>query len=189
MRKWLVFPVAVLTLSVASASLAQDGPRKDPDGIKGISPFWEDLKRGDNAYVARDYDGAIAAYTDALRKEPQNALGHYRIGEAHLAKNDMREAEASWVAALRFVGADHTLKGKILFVMADLRERQASYDDATDSWGKYEGFAKSQPEAKTYPATPPERVKVIATWKKMQADYALVKARIEKRLKEIDKKK
>lgn len=199
---WLPLPIALVSLALSVGAVAQDeksedkpdapkddGPRKDPQGIKGISPFWEDLKRGDNAYVARDFDGAIAAYKDALRKEPQNALGHYRIGEAHLAKNDLREAEQAWVAALRFVGAEHTLKAKILFCLADLRERQKAYDDAKDSWNKYAEFAKSQPEAKTYPNTPPERQKVIDNWKKMLKDYAAVKKRIEKRLREVDKKK
>ena len=184
----LVAPFLVASLASASA-LAQDGPRKDPQGIKGISPFWESVKKGDNAYIARDFDGAIAAFKEALKAEPQNALGHYRIGEAHLAKGDTKEAEASWVAALRYVGENKALRAKIFFVLADLRERQKSLDDAKESWAKYEQFAKANPETKTYPATPPERVKRIETWKKMLKDYASVKQRITKRLAEVDKKK
>ena len=47
----------------------------------------------------------------------------------------------------------------------------ADCDDAKESWAKYEQFAKANPETKTYPATPPERVKRIQTWKKMLKDY------------------
>ncbi len=129
---------ATFALNAQAQKKAKDAKsgevRKDPNGVKGISPFWELVKDGDNAYIARDYDKAISQYRSAIEKEPQNALGHYRMGEAQLAKGESREAEASWVAGLRFVGANHALKAKLLFVMADLRERQKAYDDATDAW-------------------------------------------------------
>ena len=107
-----------------SASASGDEVRRDPKGIRGISPFWEALLRGDKSYVARDFDGSVAAYQEAIKLEPQNALGHYRMGEAQLAKGDQKEAEESWVAGLRFVGENHKLHAKLLFVIADLRERQ-----------------------------------------------------------------
>jgi hypothetical protein len=40
------------------------GVRKDPQGIKGISPYWEAIREGDGAYVARDYAAAIAAFSE-----------------------------------------------------------------------------------------------------------------------------
>jgi tetratricopeptide (TPR) repeat protein len=189
----LLFPVvaegqAPAPAAPAAPKAASGEPRRDPRGVKGISPLWEALKKGDSAYVARDYDGAIAAYKDAITKEPQNALGHYRVGEAHLAKGEMQEAEAAWVAGLRFVGANHQLRAKLLFVLADLRERQKAYDDATGGWEKYEGFVRDQPQSRGYPQTPAERKKRVATWKKLSADYAEVKARIQKRLEEADEK-
>lgn len=186
-RFW-VLPLVSLVLALPAAAKDDAGPRKDPQGVKGISPFWEQIKKGDDLYVARDFDGAIAAYKEAITKEPQNALGHYRIGEAHLAKNDTQEAETSWVAALRFVGADHPLKAKILFVLADLRERQKSFDDATDRWNAYAQFAQQQPAAKAFPKTADDRKGKIASWTKLVSEYAAVKKRIEARLKEADAK-
>ena len=172
----------------AAPTAAKGEVRRDPQGIKGISPFWESLKKGDDLYVARDFEGAIAAYREAIAKDAQNALGHYRMGEAQLAKGDLQEAEASWVSALRFVGNDGALKAKILFVLADLRERQKSYDDAKERWGAYEQFAQQNAAVKTYPASAADRKKRIDTWKKMLEDYAAVKKRIEQRLKEADEK-
>jgi tetratricopeptide (TPR) repeat protein len=174
------------TPKAAAQPAASGEVRRDPKGIKGISPFWESLKKGDDLYVARDFDGAISAYQQAISGEPQNPMGHYRIGEAHLAKGSDKEAEASWVSALRFVGKNHGLKAKILFVLADLRERQANLEDATERWEAYAQFAKTQPETKSYPATAADRKKRIAERQKMVNEYAAVKARIEKRLKEAD---
>ncbi len=181
--------LAVLVLAAPIVVAQNKETRKDPAGVKGISPFWEHVKSGDNAYVARDFDGAIAAYQEALKAEPQNALGHYRKGEAHLAKGDMKEAEASWVAALRFVGDDRDLKAKALFVLADLRERQRSLDDAKDSWSKYEQHSQQNPQTKTFPATPVDRKKRADEWATLVDQYAEVKKRIEARLAEVDRKK
>jgi tetratricopeptide (TPR) repeat protein len=194
MRKRLSALVLSSTLAIASAALADgktakkadDGKRRDPKGIKGISPFWEALNKGDSAYTARDFDGAIAAYREAIISDPQNALGHYRAGEAQLAKGDLKEAEAAFVSGLRFVGNDSMLKAKLEFAVADLRERQKTYDDATEKWTEYQTFTTAQPDAKGYPASATERKKVIEAWKKVSADAAEVKARIDKRLKEAD---
>jgi tetratricopeptide (TPR) repeat protein len=195
MRKRLRVLVSCSMLLVASGAAADDkaakkagdtGVRRDPKGIKGISPFWEALKKGDSAFVARDFDGAIAAYREAITAEPQNALGHYRAGEAQIAKGDLKEAEAAFSSGLRFVGNDSMLKAKLDFAVADLGERQKAYDDATAKWTEYETFTTAQPDAKGYPATGTERKKVIETWKKVSADAVEVKARIDKRLKEAD---
>jgi tetratricopeptide (TPR) repeat protein len=194
MRTGLSTLILSSVLAIASGALADgtaakkadDGKRRDPKGIKGISPFWEALNRGDSAYSARDFEGAIAAYREAITADPQNALGHYRAGEAQLAKGDLKEAEEAFLSGLRFVGNDSMLKAKLEFVMADLRERQKSYDDATQKWTEYETFTTAQPDAKGYPASATERKKVIDAWKKLSADSADVKARIDKRLKEAD---
>jgi|HubBroStandDraft_2_1064218.scaffolds.fasta_scaffold643195_1 tetratricopeptide (TPR) repeat protein len=194
MRKGLSALVLFSTLAIATGALAEgkagkkadDGKRRDPKGIKGISPFWEALNRGDSAYSARDFDGAIAAYRDAITAEPQNALGHYRAGEAQIAKGDLKEADAAFASGLRFVGNDSMLKAKLEFAVADLGERQKAYDDATQKWTEYETFTTAQPDAKGFPASATERKKVIEAWKKLSADAADVKVRIEKRIKEAD---
>jgi tetratricopeptide (TPR) repeat protein len=163
-----------------------DGVKRDPKGIKGISPYMELVAKGDRAAVARDFDAAIAAYREAIQKDPQNPLGHYRVGSAQLAKGDQKEAELAFVAGLRFVGRDGTLKAKLIFALADLRERQKSYDEAIARWKEYLQSAAEMKEATSYPATATERVTRIEAWKKLQADSAEVKTRIEKRLKEAD---
>ncbi len=168
--------------SSASAKPTASAIKRDPRGIKGISPFTEALKKGDSALVARDFDGAIAEYREAIAKDPQNALGHYRIGEAQLAKGDLHEADEAFLSGLRFVpGTDFALKAKLQFAIADLRERQKAYDEAIAKWTEYETVPPEQKDApKSFPATASERKKVIEAWKKLSADSVEVKARIQK---------
>jgi TolA-binding protein len=169
-----------------AASVGADGVRRDPKGIKGITPHQELINKGDRAYVAHDFDGAIAAFREAVQAQPQNALGHYRLGAAQLAKGDQKEAEAAFVNGLRFAGKDASLRGKLLFALADLRERQRNSDEAIGRWKEYAKNAEEAREAVTYPATATERLARNEAWKQNAADSAAVKDRIAKRLKEAD---
>jgi tetratricopeptide (TPR) repeat protein len=171
----------------ASPQPATDAVRRDPRGTKGISPFFEEVARGDAAYVARDFASAIEAYTSALTKEPQNPLGHYRLGEAHRAQGDLKQAEQAWRAALRFAGSQPTLKAKVLLCLADLRERQQDLQAAKSGWTTYEAHLKAEPKAGGYPKTPVERKRRADIWVERQQQYAAVKQRIAKRLEEVEK--
>lgn len=196
MRKSLGFVVTCSLLILTQSALAADpatpakpsagNVRRDPKGIKGISPFWEAVKKGDSAFIARDFDSAIAAYKDAITAEPQNPLGHYRAGEAQIAKGDLKAAADAFAAGLRFADKDNPVKAKLEFALADVGERQKAYDDAIAKWTEYETFTTATPDAKGFPASGTERKKVNETWKQVSADSAAVKARIEKRLKEAD---
>jgi len=168
------------------ATVDSDGVRRDPKGIKGISPYLEQILKGDRAYVARDFDGAIQIYREAIKMEPEKALGHSRVASAQFAKGDQKEAEAALVNGLRFVGKDGTLKAKLIFALADLRERQKNNDEAIGRWKEYSKNAEEQKEAITYPASATERVARNEAWKKNVADSEEVKTRIAKRLKEAD---
>ena len=172
-----------------SAEAAPNAPgplRKDPQGVKGISPFQEAIKKGDDLFVARDYEGALGAYTEAVSHEPKNALGHYRMGEAQIAAGDLGGAEAAFIAGLRFAGSDAALKAKLTFSLADVHERQKAYDKATDRWTEYRTLTTEQKEARGFPATAVERKRALEAWKTTSADAAAVKARIEKRMQAAD---
>jgi predicted Zn-dependent protease len=130
---------------------------------------------------------AAALQVEVLeQKNPNVPLGHYRLGEAQLAKGDTHEAELSWQAALRFAGKDERMRSKILFVLADLKERLGASDDAVTRFNDYLNHSKANPTTKTYPASASDRIKRAEEWKKIVADSAEVKARIEKRIKEAD---
>lgn len=168
----------------ASKPTPATSARKDPRGVKGISPFWESINKGDRAFNAHDLDAAIAAYQDATTREPQNALGHYRMGEAQLAKGDLHEAETAFVNGLSLASADSALKAKLQFSLADLRERQKTWDDASAKWTDYETFSTEKKVG--FPGSGSERKRAVETWKKLSSDSAEVKARIQKGIAAAD---
>ena len=165
--------------SSASALPSTPAPR-------GPSPYSPPVQKGDASLLARDLDGAVAAYKQEIEKNPTAPLGHYRLGEAELARGNLTEAEVAWQTALRFAGKDEGMKSKILFVLADVKERQKANDEAVTRWKDYEQHARAQPTAKGHPETAVERVKRAEVWKKVAADAASVRERIQKRIDEAD---
>lgn len=186
MRIWPCALLLLLTVPAAAQEPAKE-PLRDPKGVKGISPFREAVNRGDAALIAKDYEAALVAYKDALYKEPHNALGHYRLGEAQLAKGDLVLADLAFSDGLRFVAASEpALKAKLQFALADLRERQSSLDEAQAKWTDYEATTRAPKETTGFPATAVERRKVIEAWKKLSADSAEVKTRIDRGVRNAD---
>ncbi len=183
---WVLAPSLLVSMSAAAAPHGSGPVRKDPQGVKGISPFQEAIKKGDDLFVAHDFEGAVAAYTEAITHEPKNGLGHYRMGEAQIAAGDLGGAEAAFIAGLRFVGSDAPLKAKLTFALADIHERQKAYDKANDRWAEYQTLTTQQKEAQGFPATAIERKRALEAWKTTSADAAAVKERIEKRLAAAD---
>jgi len=203
-RAWLNVPVVLLSLAIASTAAAggrknndkdkkesteaaPSGPKKDPRGQTGISPFMELVNEGSAAYVAQDYAKAIETFQKAIEKEPEKALGHYLLGEAFLADKKLDQAEQSWQTALRFAKAA-PMKAKVLFVLADLRERQGRLPEAATAWKEYETFVGNNAGA-GYPATPTARQQAIATHDDLAQKYAKVKERIELRQREASQQK
>lgn len=162
--------------------------RRDPAGIKGVSPVWDSLKLGDASFLARDYDAAINHYREAITKEPQHPLGHLRMAEVLIQKGTFVEAAQAAAAAQRFAVKDPTLGARALFLIAWIHEQQQEWEAAIAAWNAYAQFARERAKAKVFQRTPPERLKRIQDAKQLKQDSAAVKERIEKRLKEADEK-
>ena len=101
----------------------------------------------------------------------------------------MQKAEASWQEALNVLGRDPALRAKILFVLADLRERQRNLPQARQGWSAYEGYLKGEPKAAGHSASAADRKKRIDEWVELKQKYAAVKERITKRLAEVEEQK
>ncbi|MDQ2647125.1 MAG: hypothetical protein M3020_25190 [Myxococcota bacterium] len=176
MRLRVGFPVALAILVYAAASF---GAEPNPAASKL-------LLEGDRAALARDFDGAVAKYRAVLAEDPRNAFAHYRIGQAESIKGDFTEAEQAYFAALRFSGTNDVLRAKVLFCIADLRERQHAFEAAVDAWTEYEKQGVTAPKSTPHAATAAERKNRIAEWKKALATAAEVKARIARRIQEVE---
>src|SRR5277367_524273 len=110
--------------------------RRDPENKRGISPYMELVVKGDATFVARDIPGAIATFQEAIKLDPEKMLAFYRLGEAEQEAGKLDDADKAWETALSKKGPDD-LKGKVLFVIAGLRERQAKWAAAKDAWQSY----------------------------------------------------
>jgi tetratricopeptide (TPR) repeat protein len=177
-------PAASPAAPAPAAAPAATGDAKKPP-ILGVGPFWDAISKGDAAYAARDFEGAIKAYREAIEKESKNPMGHYRLGSAQFSKGDFDEAEQSWQAGLRFAEKDEKIRAKLLFVLAAVRERQRKLDEAETRWKEY-GTQAQKPDARAFPGTAVERQKRITEWKQIETDAKAVRERIEKRLKETE---
>jgi tetratricopeptide (TPR) repeat protein len=183
-----LFAAAVLLGNLAANADPPKGKeiRRDPEGKKGISPYMELVVKGEAAFVARDVPGAISAFQEAIKSEPDKMLAFYRLGEAELDSGKLDDADKTWEAALSKRGPDD-LKAKVMFVIAGLRERQQKWQAAKDAWTAYNAFLQGNPKVHGYPATAADRIKQIDRRVQLEQDYGKVKERIAKRVAEKEK--
>lgn len=161
--------------------------RRDPMNIKGISPYMELVVKGDHAFVARDVPGAITAYQDAIKTDPEQKLAFYRLGEVMQDSGKLDEADKAWEAALSKRGAmgardADDLQAKVLFCIAGLRERQLRWQAGKDAWLAYTAFLTSHPKAIGFPANAANRIKLADRRMKDGIDYGKVRERIAARV-------
>jgi tetratricopeptide (TPR) repeat protein len=170
--------------AAASASAPSgSGKRVDPNNKTGLSPFMSKCIEGNNKYVARDFAGAIQTYRDAIQMAPKNALGFYLLGEAQLASNNMPEADATWNQAslVSAEGKDAALRARILFVIADLKEREKKLDDAKAAWQGYNDYVTkfAGDGGVGFPSSAASRLQAIDTMTKLDAESEKVKQKIK----------
>jgi hypothetical protein len=176
--------------AAAGAAGAADPPGSATTPVGGrdksnlASPPAAALMKGHAAYMARDYAGAAQAYKEAVAKDGTDAAAYYFLGEAQIAAGTLADADASFAAALRYVGGKDDWRGKLLFVIAELRERQAKWPEAKKAWEDYAQFVATHPAVKGHTATATERVKVADARVDLETKYAPVRQRIEQRSKE-----
>jgi tetratricopeptide (TPR) repeat protein len=83
--------------------------------------------------VKRDYDGAIAAFKEAIRLDPKNAGFHFNLGNALRARGEGDGAIAAYKKAIRldpkYAPAHHNL-GSALLVKGEVDGAIAAYTEA-----------------------------------------------------------
>ncbi|HEX9297877.1 MAG TPA: tetratricopeptide repeat protein [Polyangiaceae bacterium] len=173
------------SVSTGASAQAPAAPAPAPKAeVRGKTPYGAKVVKGHGAYAARDFAGAVAAYKEAIAESPTDPSGYYFLGEAQLAAGNIAEADASFATGLARVGAKDDMHAKLLFVIADLRERQGKWPEAKKAWEQYSQFVSTHPNANGYIATATERIKMVDVHVDLETKYGEVKKRIEQRLKE-----
>lgn len=137
------------------------------------------LLKGHNAYLAGDFEGALAAYNDANAQKPGNSRIQYYIGCAlSKLKRDV-EAQAAFQTAVT-VADDKTagIAAKALFMIAVLEETRDTGDAIKTAWTAYKNFAGENQGVPTFVGSADARI--AAYEKKVQLDeqYRVVRERI-----------
>ena len=143
--------------------------------------------------LARDFPGAATAYQEAIKAEPQKALGHLRMVSMHLLQGDLDQASLVLATAERFSSGDVRSTIQVLALKAMLLERRAVYSEATLAWSAYAMLGRAGGPAladaliqQAILTTCADRKTVIAAVAERQAAYAKVRERIEKGLAEAE---
>jgi tetratricopeptide (TPR) repeat protein len=164
---------------VAKPTLDAGATRHDPDNKTALAEWMERCIKGNAKYLAKDIPGAIDLYKQAIQLAPKKPLPHYLLGEAELGAGNLPEAEAALGDAEQTSDdRDPNVRGKILFVLADLKEREKKWDDAKTAWKTYGEYAAKHFDAGMTPATPPARIQAIEDMFKQDKAYDIVRQRI-----------
>jgi tetratricopeptide (TPR) repeat protein len=150
----------------------------DSDNKTHISKFMETAVAGNKKLVSRDFPGAIDLYRQAIQLQPQNPLGHYLLGEAQSASGNLQEADASWTQADNLGDKAPEVKVRVLFCLADLKERLKKWDDAKAAWQRYKEYATAHATAGGFPASADARILAIDEMQKQDKAYDIVRQRI-----------
>jgi tetratricopeptide (TPR) repeat protein len=160
------------------AAATQGEKRSDADNRTGLSKFMEICIQGNGKYLAREFPAAIDLYRQAIQLQPKNPLGPYLLGEAQLAAGNVGEAEASFTQASNVADdRNRGLRAKILFCLADVKERQKKWDEAKATWKSYVDYAQKV-DGGAFPTSGTARIQAIEDMLKQDKAYDIVRQRI-----------
>lgn len=128
--------------------------RRDPLGVRGISPQMEAILAGDAAVLARDFADARVKYTDAAKLAPKDPLPHLRLAELHLLEKRPTDAEASIVNVLRYAGQRLDLEARARFLRALVQELERNLVAADHGWDEYIALADTGGSSSAGATTP-----------------------------------
>jgi tetratricopeptide (TPR) repeat protein len=163
----------------APAPSASAATKHDPDDKTGLADWMDRCVQGNAKFMAKDIPGAIDLYRQAIQLAPKRPLPRYLLGEAQMASMNFADAEGTLKEALDLSDdRDPNVRGKILFLTADVREREKKWDEAKLAWQAYAEYSSKHTDAGMTPSTPPARIQAIDDMIKQDKAYEIVRQRI-----------
>ncbi len=204
MRTLLVGCLLSLSLVAAPAFAQSQGGdakggevRRDPNGVKGISPYNEHLAKGRTASANGDWAGAVQAFDAAIATDGGRMMAYLLKAQAELGQGDLAAARKAAEEGRAKKGNEAT-NAKLLFLIADLEERKAAppstaekksklsealrstWDKVKEGWSAYTSYLTSHTSVPDYKASADERKKQVDARVKREEDYGAVAERIRK---------
>ncbi len=176
----LLVPAVVLASVLAWGDGARGGSQSKGEASSAtLRDYASACAQGNAKYAARDFAGAIELYRKAIDLAPHRSLAPYLLGEAEVAAGSLSEAEATWShAVLETSEKEPALRARLLFVTADLKEREKKWDEAKAAWQAYLDWVGRFPDGGGFPASAQSRLQVIDTMLKQDKMYEIVRQRI-----------
>jgi thioredoxin-like negative regulator of GroEL len=155
----------------------------DPENITAISQYMENVAKGAEQFKKGDHTAAVDLFKKAVPLAPKNPLAHLLLGEAYLAKNNLSEAEAAFLAAREAATASDAkgllFRSHVLFAVADVYERQKKWTEAKTAWQAYlEQASRLGPDSGAHPASGVARKAAVDKVLEREKLYAAVRERI-----------
>lgn len=178
----LLIVLSVPAVALSAPSEKQD-EKHDPENIIAISQYVETVAKGADHYKKGDHSAAIDSFKKAIPLAPKNPLAHLLLGEAYLAKNNLAEAEAAFLAAQETASSSDAkgqlLRSHVLFAVADVYERQKKWPEAKTAWQAYLDHAsRLTPDSGAHPASGVARKAAVDKVIEREKLYATVRERI-----------
>ena len=179
MRKLML--ALALTFVAPAGAWAQDKDdkvKRDPKGVKGISPYREDLAKGREAFADGDHDGAMESFEAAIAKDGERNIGYLLKAQVQLSKGDLASATKTAETAQNKAGTEEDT-AKVLFFVADLKERNAApasteekksklseallstWEKVKENWTTYASYLADHTRVPDYKASADERKKQV----------------------------
>lgn len=163
---------------------------KDPDNVRGISPYEEIIARGKARAKEKDWAGAAAAFEEAIAAKPDEARGYLLLAQAKRDSDVMSIVEQG-----RSKKGSEATEAKLLFVRAELLERKASltpvaatgddlgaqlktvWETSKQGWSTYTAYVSTNTRAPSYLETAEARRKAIGEREEREQKFAVVRSK------------
>jgi tetratricopeptide (TPR) repeat protein len=148
----------------------------DPANRTAPSEVVATCAQGTSKFADKDVDGAIALFRKAIEIDGGNPLGHYLLAEALASQGKLADAETALEGAERSADKLSGMREKVLFLQADLKERQKKWPEAKAAWERLAALEGGRDAG--VPSSAQARVAAISKVLELGPPYEGVRARI-----------
>jgi tetratricopeptide (TPR) repeat protein len=140
------------------------------------------IQRGHRAFLAQDFDLALASYREAAMGTPPVPAAHYFIACALRSKGDLDGAIESFRTAARLTNdSDPAVKAKALFNIAVTLQVLRRLPQARETWLEYQAWVRANASIVGFPDVAEQNIAVIDAWSQLEERVGEVRRRIADR--------
>jgi tetratricopeptide (TPR) repeat protein len=146
------------------------------DGSKG---FFDVLLKGQNLYLAGQYEESLAAYKEADEAKPADPFVQFYRGCAHARLSQYDDAVAAFQTAASIAGEQNPdVAGKSMFMTAVVEELRGGGKAVKVAWNAYKDFIEKNPTILSFKASADARIEAYDKKRELDEKYQIVRERI-----------